>query len=125
VRNLVRRVNRLEQQHFDATGLVPRSEAWYEFYWDKMERLLAGEDIGMRIPLEAFDEMMRRVSLQTRSEKPPIPKVTRPPSWPDGERSIFGSGGKHRPSKERLAARGRQSGFSRRRNHRPCGREGR
>ena len=32
MRNLVRRLKRLEQQHFDVTGLVPRSEAWYEFY---------------------------------------------------------------------------------------------
>jgi hypothetical protein len=60
VRNLVQRLKRLEQEHFDVTGLVPRSEAWYEFYWDKLDRMLAGEDIGMRIPLEAVDEMIRR-----------------------------------------------------------------
>jgi hypothetical protein len=74
VRNLVRRVNRLEQQHFDATGLVPRSEAWYESYWDKMDRLLAGEDIGMRIPLEAFDEMMRRGELADAERKAADPE---------------------------------------------------
>jgi hypothetical protein len=49
--------------------LVPRSEAWYEFYWEKMDRLLAGEDIGMRIPLEAFDEMMRRGELADAERK--------------------------------------------------------
>jgi hypothetical protein len=69
VRNLVRRVNRLEQQHFDVTGLGPGSEAWYEFYWDKMDRLLAGEDIGMRIPLEVLDEMMRRGELAEEERK--------------------------------------------------------
>ena len=74
MRNLVRRVKRLEQQHFDATGLVPRSEAWYEFYWDKMDRLLAGEDIGMRIPLEAFDEMMRRGELADAERKAADPE---------------------------------------------------
>ena len=60
MRNLMRRVNRLEQQHFDATGLVPRSEAWYEFYWDKIYRLMDGEQINMKIPLEAFDELLHR-----------------------------------------------------------------
>jgi hypothetical protein len=74
VRNLVRRLKRLEQQHFDVTGLVPRSEAWYEFYWDKMDRLLAGEDIRMKIPLEAFDEMMRRGELAEEEKKAADPE---------------------------------------------------
>jgi hypothetical protein len=34
-----------------------------------MDRLLAGEDIGMRIPLEAFDEMMRRGELADAERK--------------------------------------------------------
>ena len=75
MRNLVRRVQRLEAQRFDATGLVPRSEAWYEFYWDKIDRLLAGEDIGMRIPLEALDELMRRGDLEDEARKATDPET--------------------------------------------------
>jgi hypothetical protein len=39
-----------------------------------MERLLAGEDIGMRIPLEAFDEMMRRGELADAERKAADPE---------------------------------------------------
>ena len=74
MRNLVRRVRRLEERRFDATGLAPRSEAWYKFYWDKLDRLLAGEEIGVRIPLEVVDEMMRRGEIAEAERKATDPE---------------------------------------------------
>ena len=74
MRNLVRRVKRPEQQRFDVTGLVPRSEEWYQFYWEKLDRGLEGEDIGMRIPLEVTDEMIRRYELAEQEEKAADPE---------------------------------------------------
>ena len=74
MRNLDRRVKRLEERRFDATGLVPRSEEWYQFYWEKLDRGLEGEDIGMRIPLEVTDEMIRRAELADAEEKAADPE---------------------------------------------------
>jgi hypothetical protein len=59
VTNLSRRVRKLESQLTNATGLVARSDEWFAFWGDKIERLIAGESperIG-RIPLEVIDQM--------------------------------------------------------------------
>jgi len=56
MRALARRLRNLERERFDATGFEPYSKDWYEFYEDKLVRLLDGEDIGnIRIPLAVID----------------------------------------------------------------------
>jgi hypothetical protein len=47
MRNLTRRVRKLESQRFDATGLVPHSDAWFAFWEDKLYRSFDGEDVDM------------------------------------------------------------------------------
>ena len=59
----------MEAARYNVTGLVPRSEAWYEFYWDKLHRLFAGEEINIRIPLAALDELVRRGSAEEEERK--------------------------------------------------------
>ena len=54
MRNLSRRLSRLEGQRFDVTGLVPHSDAWFAFYESQFGRLMAGEDVGY-IPLAVID----------------------------------------------------------------------
>jgi hypothetical protein len=59
VTNLSRRVRKLESQLTNATELVARSDEWFAFWGEKIERLIAGgapERIG-RIPLEVIDQM--------------------------------------------------------------------
>lgn len=59
MRAIARRVKKLERQHCDATGLVPHSEAWFDFYEEKLVRLMDGDDIGnIRIPIEALDRLV-------------------------------------------------------------------
>ena len=47
MRNLSRRIGKLESQRFDVTGLVPHSEAWFVYWEDKFDRSMAGEDVDM------------------------------------------------------------------------------
>ena len=57
--NLSRRVRKLEARLTNITGPVARSDEWFAFWGDKIERLVAGEPperIG-RIPLEVIDQM--------------------------------------------------------------------
>jgi hypothetical protein len=64
---LSRRVRKLETKLTDATGLVPHSEAWFDFYEDRLVRLINGEEIGrMRIPIEVLD---RRIEEYDREEQ--------------------------------------------------------
>ena len=74
MRSQFRRLKKIEATRFDVTGLVPRSEAWYEFYWDKIGRVMEGEKLEMKIPLEAFDEMMRRGELAEEERKAADPE---------------------------------------------------
>ena len=57
--NLSRRVRKLEARLTNITGPVARSDEWFEFWGDKIDRLIAGEAperIG-RIPLDVIDQM--------------------------------------------------------------------
>jgi hypothetical protein len=52
VSNLLRRLQRLESRLTDATGLVPRSEAWLNYWKWKLEQYVSE---GGGIPMEAID----------------------------------------------------------------------
>ena len=57
MRNLVRRLQKLEASHYDSTGLVPHSEAWFAYYEDRFGRLVDGEDVGYN-PLAVIDRII-------------------------------------------------------------------
>jgi hypothetical protein len=60
--NLTRRLKKLESRRYDATGLVPRSEAWFAFWENQFDRLVGGDDIGgARIPIEVVHRMVEEV----------------------------------------------------------------
>jgi hypothetical protein len=48
LRNLVRRLQKLEAGLTDASGLVPHSEAWFTYWEDKFDRSMNGEAVDMR-----------------------------------------------------------------------------
>lgn len=50
--NLLRRLRKLESRLTDATGLVPRSEAWRNYWKRKLAQYLSEEG---GIPMEAVD----------------------------------------------------------------------
>ena len=57
MRDLLRRVQRLEVRLTDATGLVPHSEAWFAYYEDQFARWEVGEEFPL-IPLAVIDRII-------------------------------------------------------------------
>ena len=57
MRNLVRRLRKLEAANYDSTGLVPHSEAWFAYYEDQFARWEVGEDFPC-IPLAVIDRII-------------------------------------------------------------------
>lgn len=57
MRNLVRRLRKLEERLTDATGLVPHSEAWFAYYEDQFARWEVGEEFPC-IPLAVIDRII-------------------------------------------------------------------
>jgi len=47
VKNLIRRLRKLEGRLTDATGLLPHPDAWFAFWEDKLDRSMNGEDVDM------------------------------------------------------------------------------
>jgi len=52
--NLLRRLRKLELQLTDRNGLVPHTKPWQDYWNSKIDKLIAGEVIDQKIPLEAF-----------------------------------------------------------------------
>ena len=57
MRDLVRRLQKLEGRLTNATGLVPHSEAWFAYYEDQFARWEVGEDFPC-IPLAVIDRII-------------------------------------------------------------------
>jgi hypothetical protein len=68
VRNLVRRLQKLEGRLTDATGLVPHSEAWFAYYEDQFGRLVDGENVPC-IPLAVIDRIIEDADRAEQAEK--------------------------------------------------------
>jgi hypothetical protein len=68
VRNLLRRLQKLEGRLTDATGLVPHSEAWFAYYQDQFGRLVDGEDIPY-IPLAVIDRIVEEADREEQALK--------------------------------------------------------
>ena len=59
MRNLARRLSRLEAQRFDVTGLVPRSDAWFGYWEDKLARNIEGEEVDFTgFSIEVVDRIV-------------------------------------------------------------------
>ena len=57
MKSLARRVRKLERRGTDATGLIPHSEAWYDYWIAELIDLIEGRrdpNAGM-IPIEVLD----------------------------------------------------------------------
>jgi hypothetical protein len=59
VKNLVRRLRKLEAQSTDATGLVPHSDAWFAYYEDQFAKWELGEEFPY-IPLAVIDRVIEQ-----------------------------------------------------------------
>ncbi len=57
--NLKSRLRKLESRRFDASGLVPHSDAWFAFWEDKFDRSIAGEQVECAgFPLAVIDRLV-------------------------------------------------------------------
>jgi hypothetical protein len=66
--NLSRRVRKLEARFTGITGLVARSDEWFAFWGDRIDRLIAGEAperIG-RIPREVIDQIRNQARTEAQ-----------------------------------------------------------
>jgi hypothetical protein len=59
--NLLKRLRKLEQQIAGNGGLVPGSPQWLEYWSERIDKIISGEDLGTPgcIPLEAVDAVLR------------------------------------------------------------------
>lgn len=63
MRSLHRRLQKLEGQLTDGTGLVPHSDAWFAFWEDKLARDMDGEDVDKRgFTLAVVDRIVEAVN---------------------------------------------------------------
>lgn len=47
IRNLARRLRKLEAGILDSGGLIPNTPEWLEFWGDKLDQLIAGEHVDL------------------------------------------------------------------------------
>ena len=53
-----RRLRKLETRLRDRdSGLVPHTLQWLEYWTEKLDRVMKGEKIDEKVPLEAYDAM--------------------------------------------------------------------
>ena len=56
-----RRLRKLEARLRDRnSGLVPHTAQWLEYWMAKLDRVMKGENIDEKIPLEAYDAIKAR-----------------------------------------------------------------
>lgn len=58
--NLKRRLGHLEARLTDSSGLIPHSQAWRDYWFPKVYRIVSGEEPAPpgSIPLEVVDAMI-------------------------------------------------------------------
>ena len=68
--NLSRRLRKLEAGQYDSAGLVPHSEAWFEFWEDKLARSLNGEEVDLRgLTLAVVDRLVEKAERAAQVEQ--------------------------------------------------------
>lgn len=53
-----RRLRHLEAQLTDRSGLVPHTRQWFDYWSAQVDKLFAGEQLGEKIPMEFFDDLI-------------------------------------------------------------------
>lgn len=53
-----RRLSKLEARWTDCSGLVPHTEAWWDYWLAVVGKLIAGEKLDELIPLEFVDALI-------------------------------------------------------------------
>ena len=67
---LDRRLRRLEAKRFDASGLVPHSEAWFAYWTDIVDRSLRGEPVDCTgITIAVFDRFVEAADRAEEAER--------------------------------------------------------
>jgi hypothetical protein len=71
MKDLARRLRKLEAVQFDATGLVPHSEAWFAYWTDLLGRNMSGEHIEFRgrFPIEVIDRLVQAADREDPQER--------------------------------------------------------
>ena len=64
--NLNQRLRKLESaRRFDASGLVPHSDAWFAFWEDRLERSINGENVDVTgFSLAVIDRIVAAADLE-------------------------------------------------------------
>lgn len=53
-----RRLQKLEAQLTDLSGLVPHTKQWFDYWMAWLDKLLAGEELEEKIPMDVFDALV-------------------------------------------------------------------
>jgi hypothetical protein len=64
-----RRLRNLEAQLTDCSGFVPQTKAWWDYWLATMGRMIAGEKLDERIPLEFIDALMVKAERDGQSPR--------------------------------------------------------
>jgi len=55
---LLTRLRKLEAQLTDRSGLVPHTKPWLEYWSPRIDQLIAGEPLDLKIPFEVIDTLI-------------------------------------------------------------------
>jgi hypothetical protein len=70
VKNLARRLRKLESARFDSSGLVPHSDEWFAYYGDIFDREMRGEKPEYNtFPIEVFDHFVEAADRADREQR--------------------------------------------------------
>jgi hypothetical protein len=67
--NLSRRLRKLETRVLDASGLIPHSEEWFEYWVAKLDEYIQGGNPDFRgMPLSVIDTLIERTGQEVDAE---------------------------------------------------------
>jgi hypothetical protein len=69
---LERRLRNLEAQLTDCSGLVPHTQAWWDYWLAMTNKLFAGEKLDELIPLEFVHALMAKADTEDQSRGEPV-----------------------------------------------------
>jgi hypothetical protein len=69
--NILRRLQKLEARVTDhGSGYLPHSEAWFDYWAERLERFMAGDDTAVNgMPLAFVDAMLARADREALQEE--------------------------------------------------------
>ena len=57
---LERRLRKLEARLTDCSGLIPHTQEWLDYWTTRMDKLIDGEPIDVKIPYDVIDVLIGR-----------------------------------------------------------------